>query len=130
VRDDNGDLTRNTLIADVYEVRTFSHGIQVRKAYSSRWQSLYTSSESLACSSSGGTWSQSACSCPGNTPAAWASKIFVAGAGGCIHNPGASEDNCDSTDGEWTDDDAAPTGVYCLCGYGRFLDDAGSCADL
>jgi hypothetical protein len=127
VRDDDGNLTRNTLISDVYEVRTFSHGIQVRKAYSARWQSLYVSSDSLACTSSGGTYSASECACPGNTPGAWASTIFVPGAGGCVHNPGASEDNCDSSDGEWTDDDAAATGVYCLCGYGRFLDDAGSC---
>lgn len=130
VRDGNGDLTPSTTIGDVYEIRTFSHGVQLRKSYSTRWQSLYASSPSLACAASGGAWAQGGCSCPGNTPGVWPSKIFVAGAGGCIHNPGSSEDGCDSSDGQWTDDDTAANGTFCLCGYNRYLDDSGSCAAL
>ncbi|HUS33468.1 MAG TPA: hypothetical protein VMZ53_33430 [Kofleriaceae bacterium] len=131
VRDADDNLTHDARIADVYEVRTFSHGIQVRKAYSSRWQSLYTSSPSLACAATGGTWASDACTCAGNDPTDWwPNNIFIAGAGGCMHNPGTSEENCDATNGEWTDDDATLTGSYCLCGFGRYLDDDGACAEL
>jgi hypothetical protein len=127
VRDADGNLTRNTLISDVYEVRPFTKGIQIRKAYSTRWQSLYTSSDSLACASSGGAWNANDCTCPStNTPVSQLT-MFVPGAGGCTTTGGLSEENCDFSDGEWTDDDAAPNGAYCLCGYGRHLDNAGSC---
>lgn len=126
----DGNGGQDPTIADVYEIRTFSKGIQLRKAYSTRWQSLYTSSPSLACLASGGAWNQTDCSCPGNTPGAWPATIFVVGAGGCVHNPGSNETNCDDSQGEWTDDDAAKNGTFCLCGAGRYLDDAGSCQDI
>ena len=130
VRDADGNLTRNTLISDVWEVRKTSYGIQLRKAYTTKWLSLYKTSDTSACTATGGTYSAGSCTCPGNTPNMWASTIFVGGAGGCIANPGSNETNCDDSDGEWTDDDAAPNGAFCLCGYGRYLAADGSCTDL
>jgi hypothetical protein len=99
------------IVADVYEIRAFSGGVQLRKAYSTRWQSLYATTADP-------------------DPTCDAGQEYVAGAGGCIATPGASEDNCDASHGLWTDDDATPIGSYCICAVGQYLDDTGSCTDL
>ena len=63
--DATGNLQSASTIADVYEIRGFSKGVQVRKAYSTRWQSLYTTTVPLTfttvanesnCDDSGGMW--------------------------------------------------------------------------
>jgi len=60
-----GNLTNESSIADVYEIRAFSKGVQLRKSYSTRWQSLYTTTVPLTfttvanesnCDDSGGMW--------------------------------------------------------------------------
>ena len=124
---DSSGLTNEEIVADVYEIRTSSKGVQLRKAYSTRWQSLFLSSPGLACATTGGTWTTD-CACPQNQPNMY--QVFVPGAGGCIASPGASESNCDDSYGMWTDDDATLIGSYCICAVGQYLDDTGSCADL
>jgi hypothetical protein len=109
-RDANGNITNDKAIADVYEIRTFSHGVQLRKTYSTRWQSLYTTTPTIT-------------PCP-------AGQEFVAGAGGCIANPGANESNCDDSLGMWTDDDATLIGSYCICSIGQYLDATGACTAI
>src|SRR6185312_1829865 len=68
-------------VLDVYEIRTFTKGVQLRKAYSTRWVSLYLSSAGLACASSGGTYTGTDCACPGNQPTMYPAQVFVPGAG-------------------------------------------------
>jgi hypothetical protein len=113
------------IVADVYEIRAFSKGIQLRRAYSTRWQALYLSSPGLACAATGGTYTTD-CACPQPYPA----QSFVPGAGGCIPTPAASETNCDDSHGMWTDDDATPIESFCICAVGQYLGSTGSCADL
>ena len=96
-----------TKVVDVYEIRATSRGVQLRKAYATRWQSLYTTVVDP-------------------DPMCGADQVYVAGAGGCIA-PGASETNCDATHGMWTDDDATLIGSYCICNIGQYLDATGSC---
>jgi hypothetical protein len=129
-RDANGELQPTPVIADVYEVQTTSTGIKLRKSFTSRWFTLYATSEDALCTGTGGTWNGTDCACPGNIPGQFATHEFVAGAGGCIDTPGASEDGCDSSDGLWTDDDATPIGSFCECGVGRYDDANGSCAAI
>ena len=119
-----------TSIADVYEIRAFSGGVQLRKAYSTRWQSLYTTTEAHACTASGGTYANNSCGCPANQPSMFPAQTFVPGAGGCIATPGASESNCDDSHGMWTDDDATAIGSYCICSIGEYLAATGSCTAL
>ncbi|MDB4955516.1 MAG: hypothetical protein JWO36_3085 [Myxococcales bacterium] len=128
--DPDGNIVEQPVIADVYEIKTFSHGIKLRKSYSTVWQSLYTSSPSLVCHDSHGTWAGNACTCPGNTPGAFATREFIAGAGGCIATPGANESNCDGSHGAWTDDESTLIGSFCRCGLGRYDDANGSCAAI
>lgn len=123
--DSSGNIQNQEIVADVYEIRAFSKGVQLRKSYSTRWQSLYLSSPGLACATSGGTYT-SDCACPQPYPA----QTFVAGAGGCITTPAWSESNCDDSHGMWTDDEATPINSFCICSVGQYLDDTGSCADL
>ena len=120
-RDANDELQATPVIADVYEVRTVSGGLRLRKSYTSTWRALYPATHEELCGRTGGAWTGDGCTCPG---------VFVAGAGGCIATPGASEDGCDTTDGLWTDDDATLIGSYCRCGAGRYVDAAGSCAAI
>lgn len=63
--DATGNLVTASTIADVYEIRASSRGVQVRKAYSTRWQSLYTTTVPFTfttvanesnCDDSGGMW--------------------------------------------------------------------------
>jgi hypothetical protein len=123
------NLTNEPVVTDVYEIRAFSKGIQLRKAYSTRWQSLYLSSPGLACASSGGAWTTD-CACPLNQPGTWPVQVFVPGAGGCIATPGANEGNCDDSHGMWTDDDATLVGSYCICTQGEYLTADGGCAAI
>lgn len=119
-----------TAIVDVYEIRAFTKGVQLRKAYSTRWQSLYLSSPGLACASSGGDFDGVSCACPLNQPMMYPAQVFVPGAGGCIANPGASESNCDDSHGMWTDDEATLIDSYCICDVGQYLDASGSCTAI
>jgi len=128
--DSDGNIQNESAVADVYEIRAFTKGVQLRKAYSTRWQSLYLSSPSLACATSGGTYSGSDCTCPLNQPNVWQVQVFVPGAGGCIATPGASEDNCDTSHGMWADDDGTVIGSYCICSIGQYLDATGACAAI
>ena len=98
-------------VADVYEIRAFARGVQLRKAYATRWQSLYTTTADP-------------------NPMCASGQEYVAGAGGCIATPGASESNCDDSMGMWTDDDATLIGSYCICGIGEYLDATGACAAI
>ena len=126
IEDGGNGLVNQEIVADVYEIRTFTKGIQLRKSYSTRWQSLYLSSMGLACASSGGDFTGTDCTCPQPYPA----MSFVPGAGGCITTPGASETNCDDSHGMWTDDEATPIESFCICAVGQYLDSTGSCVDL
>ena len=119
-----------TQILDVYEIRTFTKGVQLRKAYATRWQSLYLSSPSLACATSGGSYDGVNCACPLNQPMQYAAQVFVPGAGGCIANPGASESSCDDSMGMWTDDDSTIIGSYCICPAADYLDATGACTAI
>jgi hypothetical protein len=107
----HGRQLGDEIVADVYEIRAFSKGVQLRRAYSTRWQSLYATT-------------------PDPDPTCASGQEYVAGAGGCIAIPGASEDNCDASHGSWTDDDATAIGSYCICDVGSYLDASGSCAAL
>jgi hypothetical protein len=126
--DGNGDLVSTPVVADVYEIKTTSKGIKLRKSFTARWLNLYSTSEETLCEATGGSWGAGACGCPGNTPGEFATYEFIAGAGGCIATPGADESNCDASDGMWTDDDATLIGSYCVCGLDRHVDDTGSCS--
>ncbi|CAN5908786.1 hypothetical protein BH11MYX2_BH11MYX2_39400 [soil metagenome] len=117
-------------VADVYEIKTFALGIKLRKAYSSRWQVLYTSSPSLQCTSTSGTWAADACTCPGNDPSAPSVTLFASGAGGCYAAPDPYESDCDDTGGFWTDDDATALGTYCVCGAGRYISATAGCVGI
>jgi hypothetical protein len=128
--DPNDGLVQHPAVTDVYEIKAISHGIKLRKSFSTRWQTLYTASASLMCSESHGSWANDTCTCPGNIPGMWAAHIFISGAGGCIATPGASEANCDASGGMWTDDDATDIGSYCVCGNGRYDDAEGSCSAI
>ena len=119
-----------TKVLDVYEIRTFTKGVQLRKAYSTRWQSLYLSSPGLACASSGGTFNGTDCACPLNQPMTYPAQAFVPGAGGCIAMPGASESNCDDSMGMWTDDESTLINCYCICPAADYLDATGSCTAI
>jgi hypothetical protein len=127
--DPDTGIDSHPVVADVYEVKSTSYGVKLRKSYTTRWLSLYSTSPSLMCSATGGSWAADACTCPGNTPNMWPATIFISGSG-CIATPGASEDHCDSSGGMWTDDDATAIGSYCVCGTGRFLDGTGACASI
>lgn len=129
-RDGDGNLLQDPHVADVYEIRRTTTGIKLRKSYTSRWVYLYPTTANQNCTASGGSFGPTGCECPSNITNNWPDAIFVAGAGGCVHNPGSNESNCDDSDGLWTDDDAAANGTFCLCGYGRYLDDSGSCSSL
>ena len=122
--DPNNGPTAHPVIADVYEIKAFSGGVKLRKSYSTSWQTLYCATDASVCQVSHGTWASSGCACPGT------GTEFVRGAGGCIDSPGASESNCDATNGLWTDDEATLIGSYCECGLGRYVDSAGSCTSL
>jgi hypothetical protein len=128
--DASGALQSTPTIADVYELQKTSTGIKLRKAYSSRWQSLPATDAATACTRSGGAWGGTDCSCPGSGNGATVHPGFVAGAGGCIAIPGGGEDACDSSGGLYTDDDATLVGTFCECGLGRHVVDAGSCAAI
>jgi hypothetical protein len=128
--DPNDGRIQHPVVGDVYEITTFSHGIKLRKSYSTRWQTLYTASPSLMCSTSHGTWASGDCTCPGNVPGTWPATIFISGAGGCIATPGSDESNCDASGGLWTDDDATLIGAFCMCGRGRYDNASGSCAAI
>lgn len=128
--DANNNLQNQSVVADVYEIRAFTKGVQLRKAHSTRWQSLYLSSPGLACATSGGTPNGTDCTCPLNQPGMYAAQVFVPGAGGCIANPGASESNCDDSQGMWTDDESTLIGSFCICAVGEYLDSTGACAAI
>ncbi|MBV8759660.1 MAG: hypothetical protein JO257_20390 [Deltaproteobacteria bacterium] len=128
--DQNNNIQNQEIVADVYEIRAFTKGVQLRRAHSTRWQSLYLSSAGLACATSGGTYTGTDCTCPANEPMMPIQQVFVPGAGGCIANPGASESNCDDSQGMWTDDDATLIGSYCICAVGEYLDSTGSCSSI
>ena len=117
-------------LADVYEIVPTTTGIKLRKSYTTRWVTLAKTTPAARCTATGGAWAAGSCTCAGNTPGTFASAIFVAGAGGCVANPGASESNCDDSMGLWTDDDATPTGSFCICGAGRYDDASGACATI
>jgi hypothetical protein len=119
--DADGNLVETHVVADVYEIKTWSGGIKLRKSYSTRWQVLYRTTVQTACTSSGGTFGTE-CTCPTST--------FAAGAGGCIAMPGANESNCDDSGGAWTDDDATAIGSYCVCSVGQYLDGTGACSAI
>jgi hypothetical protein len=129
-RDANNNLISTPAIADVYQVVTSSYGIKLRKSYSSRWMALYRTTPESRCNATDGTWANGDCACPLNTPGQPIQQVFVPGAGGCIDNPGASETNCDDSDGLWADDDGTLIGSYCLCGLGRYDDATGTCAAI
>jgi len=119
-----------TKVVDVYEIRASSKGVQLRKAYQARWQSLYLSSAGLACASSGGSWSGADCACPLNQPGVYPAQAFVPGAGGCIAMPGANESSCDDSMGMWTDDDSTLIDSYCICPAADYLDSTGACTAI
>jgi len=125
----DGSISSTPLVADVYEIRTTSTGIRLRKAFSTRWQTLATTDAATRCTASGGAWNGD-CSCPGSGNGATPHPAFAPGAGGCIIAPGGGEDACDSSNGLYTDDDATPIGTFCECGLGRHVVDAGSCAAI
>ena len=123
-------LHTTPVVADVYEVLTTSYGIKLRKSYTSRWLALYRTTPASRCTATGGTWASIDCTCPGNVVGEYAKTVFVPGAGGCVANPGASETNCDDSNGQWTDDDATLIDSFCECGLGRYDDADGSCATI
>jgi hypothetical protein len=125
--DGNGERTETPTIADVYEIQKTSYGVRLRKSYSSRWFALYRTTPQKTCVATDGTWDGSSCACPDNTPGQWPSQVFVAGAVGCVANPGADESACDDSGGLWTDDDATLIGSYCRCGLDRYDGPAGAC---
>ena len=98
-------------VADVYEIRAFTKGVQLRKAYSTRWQSLYTTVANT-------------------NPMCAPNQVYVAGAGGCIATPGQSETNCDASKGMWTDDDSTLIQSYCICDVGQYLAATGACSQI
>lgn len=124
------DGTQQPAIADVYEVRTISKGVQLRKTYTSRWFSLFASSVSSQCASTGGTFANDTCTCPNSTYSDSGYEAFAAGAGGCIFAPSGSEEACDSSGGFYTDDDSTAISTFCTCGIGRFVTDDGSCTSI
>jgi len=124
----DADRNPTPVIADVYELRTTSTGIKLRKAYSTRWLALTSAHADALCAATSGAWS-GACACPGGGNGATEHPGFVAGAGGCITIPGGGEDACDASGGLYTDDDATPIGTYCECGVGRHVAGAGSCVN-
>jgi hypothetical protein len=126
----DSQLTATPVITDVYEIRTISRGIQLRKTYTSRWFSLFTATVSSQCAASGGTLSGSDCTCPNATYSDSGYEAFVAGAGGCIWAPSGSEQACDDSGGSYTDDDATAISTYCVCGIGRTVATDGSCAAI
>lgn len=128
--DANGERTETPTVADVYEIQATSYGVRLRKSYTTRWFALYRTTEAARCTAGGGTWDGGTCACPGNTPGQWPATVFVPGAGGCVPNPGASEDGCDSSNGFWTDDDATLIDSYCRCGLDRYDDASGACAAI
>jgi len=119
--DAGGALDVTPVVADVYETRDTAIGVELRKSHTTRWIQLAASTAEAVCG--GGAWDGTACACP-------AHQLFVAGAGGCIPVPGASEDRCDDSSGLWTDDDATPIGSYCECGEGRRVADDGACVEI
>ncbi|MEP6860143.1 MAG: hypothetical protein ABJE66_05955 [Deltaproteobacteria bacterium] len=114
------------VVTDVYEVRPSANAgaISLRKTYTTRWTDAVIATAALLCTGTGGAWDGAICTCEDST------REFVAGAGGCIAVPGASESGCDASGGVWTDDDATAIGSYCVCGIGRYDDAAGRCADI
>jgi hypothetical protein len=124
---DNRESEQHTV--DTYEVRTVASGIELRKAYTSRWFTLERRTEQAVCTASGGTWdaqqdfdgaaagTTTHCDC-GQDPNLWPSPQFVPGVGGCILGLAAGEDACDMTQGRYTDDDRDALGDYCLCPAG------------
>lgn len=119
--DANHVFTETPVVADVYEIAATSAGVKLRKSYTTRWFTLYRTTEQAACTSSKGTWDASTgCACP---------DLFVPGQGGCMAHLGENEGNCDDSDGLWTDDDATLIGSYCVCGEGRHVDASGACAN-
>jgi hypothetical protein len=115
------------LTVDTYEVRPVTGGgIELRKAYTSRWFTLETRTQQAVCTASGGTWNAQTdfdgaaagttthCNC-GQDPNMWPSPQFVPGAGGCRMGFAIGEDACDETEGAYTDDDRDMLGDYCRC---------------
>jgi hypothetical protein len=114
------------VVADVYEIRTTSGGIKLRKTYSNRWFYLRHTAPDAACDASGGEWTDGACACPEIDGADWSHNIqFVPGLGGCFEIQAASEDGCMETHGSYLDDDRSAIGTWCLCPAGTYETTAG-----
>jgi len=110
------------VVADAYEVKKTSTGIKLRKTYTSRWIYLDARTDEQLCDESGGTWGTS-CDCGPNQGNDYVYEI--AGLGGCFVTPTGTEDSCDSTGGDYTDDDATRIGSYCMCQLGYMVTDTG-----
>ncbi len=120
--------TEVPVVIDTYEIKKTSTGIQLRKTYTSRWLSLRKKTANALCTASGGTLDAGTCACPG--PTDWPGAIFVAGLGGCTVAPGATEDDCYTSGGFYTDDDATLIGSFCRCGRGRYIADNNQCSAI
>lgn len=119
----------HTVIADVYEIKTTSGGIKLRKTYSDRWFYLKRRTLEAECAASGGEWADGACACPALANSDWSHYIgFFAGLGGCFEIFATGEDGCDSTHGSYLDDDGNAIGTYCLCPVGTYETNAGCTA--
>jgi hypothetical protein len=117
-------------LADVYEIKSTSTGIELRKSTTSHWLPLDSATPATQCTRGGGTWASDSCTCPGNVPNEATRVTFAPGAGGCVANPQDNESKCGDSDGMWTDDDESATGTYCLCGIGRYDDANGTCETI
>jgi hypothetical protein len=126
-------------LADSYEVKLTSTGIALRKTYTTRWMKLDKKTDEALCTTSHGTWKPTMdldgaaagttthCDC-GQDPNKWPSPAFVPGAGGCITAAATNEDDCDTTNGYYTDDDRDSLGDYCRCPLGTAITDMGCIA--
>ncbi len=122
-KDASGNETAK--VADTYEVKKTSTGIKLRKTYTSRWISLDARTDQQLCGESGGTWTTS-CDCgPQYTPDGKDYNMMISGLGGCVATPIGSEDSCDSTGGDYTDDDVSAIGTYCICPLGTMVTETG-----
>src|SRR5262245_35715484 len=129
IDDSSGERQETPVVADAYEIEKMAAGIRLRKTYTSRWFSLIAVDEHALCDESGGSWDAHGCTCPRDPNATgYDGTLFVPGVGGCYQAVVGSEDACDATGGDYTDDDATPIGTFCRCGIGRTMTESGCAA--
>jgi hypothetical protein len=118
--------TTKQVTVDTYEYVKVSGGLNLRKAFTTRWNTLTAPGDQALCFESHGTWKPTAtlpgaatgttthCDC-GQNANTFPHPAWVPGAGGCIMPAATGESDCDATKGHYTDDDTDALGDYCLC---------------